>query len=171
MNVIQKNWLTLFNKSNHPYNQRLKKLKFTQNKIDISLINVLYPEMREQRTLKIHKYIASKIKLRFISSILDLGSGTGSFLLYCQKRRKIKKVSIEINRRFLNFQKKFLKLTKFINPKNDLNYLKNIRSNSIDAILCNFMQFRFSIFKKRGYFESNRRLNKDCQKRYPYFGY
>ena len=98
--------LTLFNKSNHPYNQRLKKLKFTQNKIDISSINVLYPEMREQRLLKIHKYIASKIKLRFISSILDLGSGTEVFIILSRKKKN-KKVSIEINRRFLNFQKNF----------------------------------------------------------------
>ena len=46
MNEMQKNWLTLFNKSNHPYNQRLKKYKIYSNyKIDISSINVLYPEI------------------------------------------------------------------------------------------------------------------------------
>jgi len=137
MNKIKKNWNTLFNESNHPYNLRLNELKFTKNKTNISTINVLYPEMSEEQILRINKYIARKIKLKFISSILDFGSGTGNFLLYCQKSKKIKKVSIEINHRFIKHQKKILRLTKFINPKNGLNYLKNIQSNSIDAILCN----------------------------------
>ena len=117
MNKIKKNWNTLFNESNHPYNLRLNELKFTKNKTNISTINVLYPEMSEEQILRINKYIARKIKLKFISSILDFGSGTGNFLLYCQKSKKIKKVSIEINHRFIKHQKKNFKINKIYKSK------------------------------------------------------
>ena len=90
--------------------------------------------------LSIMKFISNALRLKKNSSILDYGSGNGSILFYLLSNFSLKKnMSIEINNSFLSFQKKFIKNTKFskgnfIKPHI---FLRKIKTNSVDNIMCN----------------------------------
>ena len=90
--------------------------------------------------LSVTKFISNKLKIKKNSSILDYGSGNGAILFFFLRKFNLKKnISIEINKSFLNFQKKFIKHTKFLkgNFINPSNFLNKIKSNSVDNIICN----------------------------------
>ena len=90
--------------------------------------------------LLIMKFISNRLTLKKNSSILDYGSGNGAILLYFLSNFSLKKnISIEINKSFLNFQKRFIKHTKFlkVNFFNPHSLLRKIKRNSVDSIMCN----------------------------------
>jgi len=90
--------------------------------------------------LSIIKFISNKLSLKKNSSILDYGSGNGAVLFYFLNNFSLKKnISIDINKSFLNYQKKFIKNTKFlkVNFFNPQNLLKKIKKNTVDNVMCN----------------------------------
>ena len=101
--------------------------------------------------LSVTKFISNKLKIKKNSSILDYGSGNGAILFFFLRKFNLKKnISIEINKSFLNFQKKFIKHTKFLkgNFINPSNFLSKIKSNSVDNITCNSV-FQYFISDKQ----------------------
>jgi|TARA_B100000767_G_C19712357_1_gene513364 SAM-dependent methyltransferase len=101
--------------------------------------------------LSVMKYISNALRLKKNSSILDYGSGNGAILIYFLSNFYLRKnISIEINKSFLNFQKKFIKYTKFLrgNFINPSNFLSKIKSNSVDNIMCNSV-FQYFISDKQ----------------------
>jgi SAM-dependent methyltransferase len=94
--------------------------------------------------IEIIKFISKNLNIKKKSSLLDFGSGNGAFLSLLINNFSLKKnISIEINNYFLNFQKKFIKSTKFYlgNSSKDL---KKIKTNSVDNIMCNSVFQYFS---------------------------
>jgi len=90
--------------------------------------------------LSIMKFISNKLRLKKKSSILDYGSGNGAILLYFINNFSLKKnISIEINKSFTNFQKKFINHTKILkgNFSNSHDFLSKIKKNSVDNVMCN----------------------------------
>ena len=103
--------------------------------------------------LSVMKSISNALRLKKDSSIMDYGSGNGAILLYFLSNFSLKKnVSIELNKSFLNFQKKFIKHTKllkgnFINPSK---FLSKIKTNSVDNIICNSV-FEYFLSEKQAH--------------------
>ena len=101
--------------------------------------------------LSVTKFISNKLKIKKNSSILDYGSGNGAILFFFLRKFSLKKnISIEINKSFLNFQKRFIKHTKFLkgNFINPSNFLSKIKSNSVDNIICNSV-FQYFVSDKQ----------------------
>ena len=93
---------------------------------------------------EIIKFISKNLNIKKNSSILDFGSGNGAFLYAFVNYFYLKKnISIETNNYFLNFQKKFIKSTKFY-LGSTVKDLKKIKANSVDNIMCNSVFQYFS---------------------------
>lgn len=124
------------------------------NLMSYSLFTKVYSEaLNYFDFLSVTKFISDALKIKKDSSILDYGSGNGAILFYFLNKFNLKKnISIEINQSFLNFQKKFIKHTKFLkgNFINPSNFLSKIRTNSVDNVMCN------SVFQ---YFTSNKQAS------------
>lgn len=138
------NWHKLFNKKNFGYNTKSKKVSLRP----YDLTKVIFINLTRKRFKKITFFFQKKINLKKNENLLDFGSGNGSFLLYFQKKAK-KLYSIEISKPLINFQRKFLKRTKFIsaNP-NDVNFFKKIKNNEVDITIANSV---FQYFKSEKY--------------------
>ena len=101
--------------------------------------------------LSVTKFISDILKMKKNSSILDYGSGNGAILFFFLRKFYLKKnISIEINKSFLNFQKKFIRNTKFLrgNFINPSNFLSKIKTNSVDNIICNSV-FQYFVSDKQ----------------------
>jgi cyclopropane fatty-acyl-phospholipid synthase-like methyltransferase len=87
--------------------------------------------------LKVLKFISKNLNIKKNSSLLDYGSGNGALLDYFVNYFSLKNnISVEINKYFLNFQKKFIKFTNF-HLGNSAKDLKKIKTNAVDNIMCN----------------------------------
>ena len=94
--------------------------------------------------LKILKFISKNLNITKNSSLLDYGSGNGALLNYFSLKNNI---SLEINKYFLTFKKKFIKFTNF-HLGNSAKDLKKIKSNAVDYIMCNSVFQYFSSEKE-----------------------
>lgn len=109
-----KNWKSIFTDKNHNYNIRSKQ--------NLPISKIIYPHLSEKKLNLSYKYICCELfNLKKKDIIIDFGSGAGNFLLYCQKKFDVKKISIEINNELIKYQKKFLKKTKYILWKDNIN--------------------------------------------------
>ena len=85
-------------------------------------------------------------------SILDFGSGNGAFLYYFKNKFNLKNnYSFEVSRPLLNFQKKILKETFFIQTHyKHNNSLRDLKDNMVDYSICNsvFQYFPSEIYAR-----------------------
>jgi ubiquinone/menaquinone biosynthesis C-methylase UbiE len=126
------NWHKIFNK-NSTY------IKFTLNDLmAYSLYGIVHSFKSDIFAFKtLVKFIAKCLNIKKSSSLLDYGSGNGAFLFALTNYFSLKKnISIEINKFFITFQKKYIKNTKFYIGCNE-KILKKIKSNSVDNVICN----------------------------------
>jgi|TARA_B110000093_G_C12870415_1_gene367423 phospholipid N-methyltransferase len=146
LGLLMNKWTKIFDK-NSSY---IKESPY--NLMSYSLFSKVYSDaLNYSDFLKIMEFISNALRLKKNSSILDYGSGNGAILLYFLKNYFLKKnISIEINKSFINFQKKFINHTKLLkgNFNNPQNFLSKIKSNSVDNIMCNSV-FQYFVSEKK----------------------
>jgi len=133
---MKNEWHKLLNNKNFPYYSLSKKLSLNNRyqKLCFLLAYIIYPNLTSKNYFKIIKYIEKNLKLKKHTSILDFGSGNGAFLNFFVKKYSLKNnLSLEVSSPLINFQKTFIKKTKF--QKTDhikTTYLNKFKNNSFE---------------------------------------
>ena len=141
-------WAKIYNKANFFRNTESKKIlkkylikKISEEQLSFKLFSIMNPIPNKSSLKKSYqnylKFIERKIFTKQSISLMDYASGNGFTLLYFQKKYKLKNIfSKDVNRHFINLQKKFLNNCEFeiLNPQK---YKIKEKTNSIDWIICN----------------------------------
>jgi len=133
-------WHRIFNKKKFSYIKDTNKIKYKNiNNFSYNLAKVIYPGLNHFKFLKITNFISKKLNIIIKKSILDFGSGNGSFLNYFVNKYNLKNnISLEISGPLLNQQKKFIKKTIFFKTHHtDTKVFDKLNANLVDYSMCN----------------------------------
>tara|TARA_Y100000591_G_C21837363_1_gene703384 strand:+ start:880 stop:1629 length:750 start_codon:yes stop_codon:yes gene_type:complete len=152
---MKNKWYKIFNDSRFFYNRESNKIKYLNKNYSFTafkLCEVIYPELTYKKFTNIIKFQISNLMIKKNYSILDFGSGNGAFLYYFKNKFNLKNnYSFEVSRPLLNFQKKILKETFFIQTHyKHNNSLRDLKDNMVDYSICNsvFQYFPSEIYAR-----------------------
>jgi SAM-dependent methyltransferase len=134
-------WHKIFNNSKFSYIFKSKLIKNNKKFISTSylLCKIIYPNLNKKKFFKILSFISSTLRIKKNDSLLDFGSGNGSFLYFFINKYNLKKnYSFEISSPLIKIQKKFIKEAEFFKTHHiKTTIFKKFNSNLVDYSMSN----------------------------------
>ena len=130
-------WEKIFKKKNFDWNKKSKELLLHDEITPYQLFKVIF-NIKYKNFLIFSKYLKNTLKIKDQSSVMDFGSGNGSLLLILINNFKLSKIySYEINKFFINFQKRIISKKIHYKLTNNESFKIPLKNSCVDVVYSN----------------------------------